>query len=80
MLKKPFPGKDLSNERRIFNYRLSQARRRVECAFGIPTAKRRMLNEATETNVSKSEIIVKCTGAAFMLATLALANTLKNEK
>lgn len=32
---KPYSQQDLTNERRIFNYRLSRARRTVENAFGI---------------------------------------------
>ena len=38
-LMKPFARKDLSCEERVFNYRLWQARRCAECAFGILTAK-----------------------------------------
>ena len=39
---KPCARKDLSCEERVFNYRLSQARSCVECAFGILTAKCRL--------------------------------------
>ena len=59
-LMKPFARKYLSCEERVFNYRLSRARRCVECAFGILTAKWRLLNKAIETNVNKAARIVRC--------------------
>ncbi|CAI6356703.1 unnamed protein product [Macrosiphum euphorbiae] len=34
-LLRSYPGRGLNNTRRIFNYRLSRARRTVECAFGV---------------------------------------------
>ncbi len=42
-LLRPFPSRQLNVERRIFNYRLSRARRVVECAFGILSNKWRVL-------------------------------------
>jgi len=42
---KLFARKDLSCEERAFNYRLSRARRCVECAFGILTVKWRLLTQ-----------------------------------
>jgi len=59
-LMKPLVRKDLSCEEHDFNYRLSQARRCVECAFGILTAKWRLLNKVIGTNINKAEKIVRC--------------------
>jgi hypothetical protein len=59
-LMKPFARKDLSGEERVFNYKLSRARRCVQCAFGSLTAKRRLLNDVIETNINKAEIIGRC--------------------
>jgi len=59
-LMKHFTRKYFSCEERVINYKLSRARRGVEYAFGILTAKWRLLNKATKTKVSKAERIVKC--------------------
>ncbi|XP_068242251.1 uncharacterized protein [Palaemon carinicauda] len=39
---KPYPQKDLNAENRIFNYRLSRARREVENVFGIMASRFRV--------------------------------------
>lgn len=58
-LMRPYPGRDLNNEKRIFNYRLSRARNSVECTFGIMAAKWRLLHKAVETSVDHAVEIVK---------------------
>lgn len=45
-LMRPFPKRRLNNERRIYNYRHSRARRIVECAFGMLTKKFRVLENS----------------------------------
>src|SRR5699024_5537785 len=57
-LMKPFPQKNLSTEHRIFNYRLSRARRCVECAFGILVNKWRVLNGKLELNPENVDFVV----------------------
>lgn len=36
---RPYPNRNVSPAKRIFNYRLSRARRMVECTFGILVSK-----------------------------------------
>lgn len=43
-LLRPFGGKHLTVEKRVFNYRLCRARRYVECAFGILSNKWRVFH------------------------------------
>ncbi|VEN60036.1 unnamed protein product [Callosobruchus maculatus] len=56
-LMKPYPQRGLSTEKRIFNYRLSRARRTVENAFGILVNRFRILQTTINLNPSKVETI-----------------------
>lgn len=41
---RPYPSSSLNNKKRIYNYRLSRARKTIECAFGMMTAKFQVLS------------------------------------
>jgi len=56
---KPYPRRQLTESRRLINYRLSRGRRVVESAFGIPAGKWRILNKPIETS-NMADWIVKC--------------------
>lgn len=58
-LMRPFPRVNLTREKKIYNYRLSRARRCIECAFGIMSQKFRILLKPIETNVANAEKIIK---------------------
>lgn len=58
----PYPENNkLSLDQRIFNYRLSRARRIIENAFGILTARWMILRRTIDANVETIEAIVKAT-------------------
>lgn len=59
-LLKPYSRQRLGIEERIFNYRLSRARRCVECAFGILVSKWRCLKTELQIDPDKVDIVVKC--------------------
>ena len=56
---RPYPGKALPGTKRIFNYRLSRARRIVENAFGITASRFRILRQEIIARPSKVESISK---------------------
>lgn len=66
---KPFGQRNLSIEKRIFNYRLSRFRRVTENAFGIWSSRFRLFSTRCNVNVEKIEIIT--------LASLVLHNMLR---
>lgn len=57
---KPYPFRDVAVSRRIFNYRLSRARRMVESAFGILSSRFRILRRAMHLSPEKAIDVVKC--------------------
>lgn len=71
-LMKPFPHQNLSGPARIFNYRLSRARRVVENSFGILSSVFRVFRSPINLNAEKTELIV--------LASCALHNFLLKRK
>lgn len=54
---KPFPGRNLSPPERVFNYRLSWARRCIENAFGILSAKFRVMRSPIMLDPEKTKKI-----------------------
>ena len=58
---KPFSRKDLTQEKQIFNYTLSRARRCVENAFGVLAARFRIFHTTIHMQPSKvGDIVMAC--------------------
>ncbi|KAH7935721.1 hypothetical protein HPB52_012964 [Rhipicephalus sanguineus] len=58
-LMRPYPAKQLDDGKRIFNYRLSRARRCAENAFGITTARWRILLRTISLYPKNVDFVVK---------------------
>lgn len=71
-LQRPYPGRNLSEMKRIYNYRLSRARRVVENAFGILSARWQFLRSPIQAQPEKA--------ANSILASVALHNWLKKHE
>lgn len=59
---RPYPGRRLQDDLRVFNYRLSRARRIVENTFGILTQKWRLYNRRVHVAPETADHVVKATG------------------
>jgi hypothetical protein len=57
-LMKPFPSRNLTHAQRVYNYRLSRARRIVENAFGIMANRFRVFLKPMLVSTSKAELVV----------------------
>lgn len=58
-LMRPYSGRNIEQKKRIFNYRLSRARRYIECTFGIMTNKWRIFHRPIDVSVDYAKDIVK---------------------
>lgn len=56
---RPYPGENLSEKKKIFNYRLSRARRTIENTFGILTQRWRCMSKKIVGDVDTCERIIK---------------------
>lgn len=70
-LLKPYPGRDLTDERKIFNYRLSRARRISENVFGILVNRFGVLGQTMSLEPDKATLVTE--------ACLMLHNYLRSE-
>lgn len=68
-LMKPISGQNLSRDDRVFNYRLSRARRVIENAFGIASLRWRILRKEIE---HKPETVQKLVSAVCVLHNFCL--------
>ena len=66
---RPYPGKNASEEERIYNYRHSRVRRCIENAFGILSARWRIFHKSIRATVENVE--------KYTLACLVLHNFLR---
>lgn len=56
---RPYAGKNLPIKKRVFNYRLSRARRYIECAFGIMSNKWRIFHRPLNVSEHFAENLIK---------------------
>ncbi|CAH2004903.1 unnamed protein product [Acanthoscelides obtectus] len=70
-LMRPYPGRQLTEQKSVFNYRLSRARRVIENSFGILASRWRVYRSPLLCSIKTTEAVVK--------ATICLHNYLKTD-
>lgn len=58
-LLRPYSKHNLNNKKRIFNYRLSRARRYIECTFGILISKWCIFHSALQLKLTNAEGVIQ---------------------
>ena len=72
---KPYPNQNLPIDHRIFNYRLSRARRVIEITFGIATSRFRVFRRPI---IAKTEKVKSITKAVVALHNYLMKRRIQN--
>ncbi|KMQ91196.1 nuclease harbi1-like protein, partial [Lasius niger] len=75
---KPYPRNNLNTRRKVFNYRLSRARRSIECAFGILAARWRIYGKPIIASVPTARKIIQATTALHNYDRAVISEGLKD--
>ena len=75
-LMKPYPGQNIPEDQRIFNYRLSRGRRIIENTFGIAASRFRVLRKPI---IAKVDTVIQITKAVVGLHNFLMQNRLPDD-